>query len=93
MLFRPIIPGCLHICSNLCKDIAKKLLHWDSFLKQLKDLEALLTEGDRRERFVNRCIGHGNPDANLFEKFSGSLYEVRPSSSVGVTDYDLHKEC
>jgi hypothetical protein len=71
-----VIPGALHICSNLSKDISSSLEHWGAFLKQLKTLHSVLCDRDRRERFIEKCIGD-HPDAKLFEAFSGSLYEKR----------------
>ena len=35
-----IVPGALHICSNLCKDISKKLSHWPAFVNELSSFEA-----------------------------------------------------
>ena len=79
-LFMPraiIIPGALHICSNLCKDVSGKLSHWSLFLKQLALFEALLCNRDRRERFLATCVSANSEDRRLFKNFSGSLYEKR----------------
>ena len=79
-LFMPraiVIPGALHICSNLCKDVSGKLSHWAPFLKQLGLFEALLCNRDRRERFVATCVPADAADSSLFKNFSGSLYEKR----------------
>ncbi len=77
-----IVPGGLHICSNLSKDITEQLSHWDAFYKSLKTFEALLSVRDRRERFVGKCVGN-HDDARLFRNFSGSLYEKRWGVVVG----------
>ena len=79
-LFLPdaiVIPGALHICSNLCKDVSAKLGHWECFLTQLGQVEALLCNRDRRERFLSTCVPAGSQDRALFQHFSGSLYEKR----------------
>ena len=79
-LFMPraiIIPGALHICSNLCKDVSGKLSRWDLFLKELALFEALLCNRDRRERFLATCVPADSDDRRLFKDFSGSLYEKR----------------
>ena len=72
-----IVPGCLHITSNLSKDISGQLSCWPSYLKQLKQLEALLSVRDRRDRFVRTCVGEDSAAAAQFKSFSGSLYEAR----------------
>ena len=73
-----IIPGALHICSNLCKDVSGKLTQWDTFLKQLSSFEALLCNRDRRERFLSTCMpAAASAERDLFKNFSGSLYEKR----------------
>jgi hypothetical protein len=50
-----IIPGALHIVSNLSRDIAEKLNYWPMFVRDLKLFEALLCDRDRRQRFVEKC--------------------------------------
>ena len=72
-----IIPGALHILSNLSRDIAHKLTYWPEFLRNLHHFETLLCDRDRRELFVERCVGHQHQDASHFKVFSGSLYEKR----------------
>ena len=72
-----VIPGALHICSNLCKDVARKLDHWNDFVNELSSLEALLCNRDRRERFVATCVPKDSEQRALFKNFSGSLYEKR----------------
>ena len=72
-----IIPGALHILSNLSKDIAHKLLHWALFLRDLHHFVELLCVRDRREMFVEKCVGHHHAHAQHFKHFSGSLYEKR----------------
>ena len=72
-----VIPGALHICSNLCKDVSKKLEQWQHFLNQLSSLEALLCNRDRRERFMVTCVPRDSEQRALFKSFSGSLYEKR----------------
>ena len=72
-----VIPGALHICSNLCKDVSKKLDHWNDFVNELSSLEALLCNRDRRERFVTTCVAKDSEHCALFKNFSGSLYEKR----------------
>ena len=70
------IPGALHICSNLTKDIAAKFKQWDWFHRQLKNIESLLSVRDRRERFAATCM----PDveaSSRFKYFSASLYDKR----------------
>ena len=69
-----IIPGSLHICSNLSKDISAQLVYWPKYVSQLKQVEEVLCDRDRRERFVHQCIGD-RPEAAYFKNFSGSLYE------------------
>ena len=70
-----IIPGALHIISNLSADISLKLLHWKEFVDQCKVLGELLCDKDRRERFSNTCIPAGHRAAAKFVSFSGSIYE------------------
>ena len=72
-----VIPGALHICSNLCKDVSSKLAHWDVFLKELALFESLLCHRDRRERFLSTCVPATAEERTLFKSFSGSLYEKR----------------
>ena len=72
-----IIPGALHICSNLCKDVSSKLSHWEPFLQQLALFEGLLCMRDRRERFLSTCVPDTADERKLFTHFSGSLYEKR----------------
>ena len=55
-----IIPGALHIVSNLSTDIANKLEHWKTFLQQLLQFQELLSNRDRRDVFVNKCVGHNH---------------------------------
>lgn len=89
LLYMPralVVPGALHICSNLCKDITGRMSHWQTFVKQLQLFVELLANKDRRERFVQTCIGHRSEDGRRFRDFSGSLYEKRWGAVAAFVD-------
>ena len=78
------IAGFQHLTNNICNDVHANLENWDTFYKQLKNIEALVRNFDRRRQYVWTCL-RGSDFAyveQLFEKFpmSVSLYEPRWSA-------------
>ena len=71
--------GLMHCMDNLTADMHKDLSWWSEFHKQLKQMEALLTRQDRRERFIHTCVkpSHLADQHRLFNKFTQTLYEGR----------------
>ena len=54
------VAGLLHIVNNLTLEIDRHLTHWPWWLARFKELHKLL-QGDRRRRFVSKCIAaHAN---------------------------------
>ena len=51
-----MIPGMLHIVSNILADAHSRLSYWDTFHGQLKALSKLLCHPPRRDRFVRMCV-------------------------------------
>ena len=46
------IAGFQHLTNNICSDVHSDLDHWDNFYKQLKDVEALVCNNDRRVQYI-----------------------------------------
>ena len=70
-------PGCLHVMTNLPKDLENKLSHWHTHMAKLKTIAPLLTENYHRERFRATCLQGCLLEDRMFEHFSGSLYDKR----------------
>ena len=71
--------GLQHIVHNMSEDVHTSLSHWEEYMKQLKQLEALMRVEERRERFIWSCL-RNTPHAKFehrFERFKGSLHEGR----------------
>ncbi len=73
-----IIPGGLHICSNLASDVSRQMNGWSAFFLKLKMLELLVSERSRRELFIDTCIDDGDlASKRCLKKFGSTLYEKR----------------
>eukprot|EP00969_Alexandrium_andersonii_P129392 5717427-Alexandrium_andersonii.AAC.1 len=80
-----LIPGMLHVCSNLLKDVHERLRGWPEFLEQAKNVEALLCNRDLRQLFSWTFIAgtpHEASHGELFATNVPDLYEQRWSSVV-----------
>ena len=47
-----IIPGMLHVTSNLSKEVGMHLRGWDDFWKQLSNIEELLCKQDNKDKLL-----------------------------------------
>eukprot|EP00971_Amphidinium_carterae_P259686 5152828-Amphidinium_carterae.1 len=62
----------------MSEEVEKSMSNWGNFHKQLKNLEALLRNADRRRRLHYTCIrGRFDYLAEKFTRWSNSLYEGR----------------
>jgi hypothetical protein len=72
------IPGAMHIVNNLVREVSDKLVHWDTFFKQLQTIELLWKVG-RIDRYKEYCL-QGTDWADWDHEFDfklGSLYKER----------------
>ena len=80
---QPLLPlavsvyGCLHLLDNIPKAFPEKLEHWRAFHAELQVMSVFLRHRQRRERFVQTCLGCGHAAAPLFESFSAQLLDHR----------------
>ena len=84
-------PGLQHLMSNLCADVHVSLSYWDTFWKQLKNVEPLLTVEERRMRFVATCMRGTSLEfrERMFRTWAHDLYEARWGA---VLDFLKHVE-
>ncbi len=73
-----VIPGLLHIVDNALHDCNKKMPWFDVFWVQAKNMEALLTDSLRRNRYRATCLhGSEHEECGLFDSWAQTLYEKR----------------
>ena len=73
------IAGMMHVVNNMMQDVHKSLTYWPEFYADLKVVEALLQNPERRRRFVWTCL-RGTPldfAGRKFNNFKSELYEPR----------------
>ena len=72
-----IVPGLQHLIDNILCAVHSSMPHFPTFLKQLRNIEALLR--DRRRHFVMTCLkGTEHEESqDKFLRFGYSLYEGR----------------
>ena len=72
-----MIPGLQHITDGVLASVHKNLLHWSTFLSQLRNIEGLLR--DRRAHFVKTCVLGSEYEHRQDEilRFGKTLYEGR----------------
>eukprot|EP00959_Pyramimonas_sp_CCMP1952_P215683 4511592-Pyramimonas_sp.AAC.1 len=51
-----VIPGMLHVMSNLSKEVGLHLRGWDDFWKQLSNIEELLCKQDNKDKFIRELL-------------------------------------
>jgi hypothetical protein len=72
-----MLPGMLHIIFNLAEELDASLPYWETFWKQLKMLELLLSHRDRMGTFIHYCL-NGTELACRADEFNDAgptLYE------------------
>jgi hypothetical protein len=71
--------GLQHMTDNANADSNKSMSHFVAQQKELKQVEAILSEGYRRQRYQWTCLRKSRFSHyhDKFDKFSGSLYEHR----------------
>ena len=76
-----IVAGMCHVCSNMADEVHNRMQFWPTFYPQLKHIEALLVQRERRDFFFHRCINntaYGTDTAKLlFEREIPRLYDNR----------------
>ncbi len=77
------IPGMLHIISNLLSDVDTGMTYWMNFWEQLDNLNALLSNQSRLEKFRATCINRSHPGAKLAEDMFSKKMEVLYSKRWG----------
>ena len=77
------IPGMLHIISNLLSDVDSGMTYWANFWEQLDNLNALLSNQSRLEKFRATCINRSHPDAKVAEDMFSKKMEVLYSKRWG----------
>ena len=77
------IPGMLHIISNLLSDVDTGMTYWMNFWEQLDNLNALLSNQSRLEKFRATCINRSHPGAKFAEDMFGKKMEVLYSKRWG----------
>ena len=73
------IAGLQHITNNMCADMHLTLSNWKTYFTELKNVEALLSNPDRRSRYVAACLCGSSLDhtKSKFDHFTYYLYEPR----------------
>ena len=77
------IPGMLHIISNLLSDVDTGMTYWANFWEQLDNLNALLSNQSRLEKFRATCVNRSHPDAKVAEDMFSKKMEVLYSKRWG----------
>ena len=78
-LFRQVltVAGVLHIFSNASKDLYRSLSCWSHLHKSLKVLEKLVTNKERMNKFIHKCLACFPFDGKDFKKLAPHLYDKR----------------
>ena len=82
------ISGMLHIVSNLTKDIHGALLHWATFLDELRHVCRLLNHKWSKQRFMKHLLNDAPWSYFMqdIEKFQGGVYEGRWGSVMEAVE-------
>eukprot|EP00971_Amphidinium_carterae_P351392 6492089-Amphidinium_carterae.3 len=78
------VPGLLHICHNIQRELCEHMQHWQTFFSNLKQFSLLWSDG-RRDRFIRFCVlpalGYVPQELNHFKL--KTLYTARWNEVCG----------